>query len=125
MIEQLGVDGLVRAEDDDADIKDEFGFAGREAILGFDAIGGIFDRPPYLAMPEFCPNCDGTHLLVAMDHRRQRNYFCPNCTMCWHPEFGQLRRVDREVCPGCFLCTTACVERFEFERYERSAIPTM
>ena len=118
MIEQLGLEGLIRLDDGDSDIKDEFGCAGREAILGFDVIGGFFGRPPNLAMPESCPNCASTHLLVAMDHRRQRKYFCRECAMCWHPEFGQLRRVDREMCPGCDLCTTACVERFEFECYE-------
>ena len=124
MIEELGLDGLVRPDDDDAHIRDEFACAGREAIFGFDTIGGIFGGPLNLAMPESCPNCTGTNLVVAIDHRRRRNYFCADCTMCWHPEFGQLRRVDREMCPGCDLCTTACFERFEFERFERSAILT-
>lgn len=41
MIEQLGLEGLIRLDDGDSDIKDEFGCAGREAILGFDVIGGI------------------------------------------------------------------------------------
>jgi hypothetical protein len=122
---KLDLDGLVRLDDDDADIRDEFAFAGREAIFGFDTIGGIFGRPSNLAMPEFCTNCGGTNLVVAIDHRRQRNYFCGDCTMCWHSEFGQLRRVDREICPGCDLCTSACFERFQFERFQRPAILTV
>ena len=44
MIEQLGIDGLVPPDDDDADIRDEFACAGREAMFGFDTIGGIFGR---------------------------------------------------------------------------------
>ena len=71
MIEQLGIDGLVRPDDDDADIRAEFACAGREAIFGFDTIGGIFGRPPNLAMHESCPNCFSTNLLLAVDHRRQ------------------------------------------------------
>ncbi len=125
MIEELGIDGVVRPDNDDADIRDEFACAGREAMFGFDTIGGIFGRLPNLAMREFCPNCASTNLLVAVDHRQHRNYFCRDCTMCWHPEFGQLRRVDREICPGCDLATTACFERFEFERFERPAILTV
>ncbi len=125
MIEELGIDGVVRPDNDDADIRDEFACAGREAIFGFDTIGGVFGRPRNLAMPESCPNCASTNLLVAVDHRQHRNYFCRDCTMCWHPEFGQLRRVDREICPGCDLATTACFERFEFERFERPAILTV
>ena len=125
MIENLGIDGLVSLDDDDADIRDEFACAGREATFGFDTIGGIFGRPPSLATPGRCPNCVGTNLLVAIDRRQQRNYFCRDCTMCWHPEFGQLRRVDSEICPGCGLATTACFERFEFERFERPAILTV
>ena len=53
MIEQLGIDGLVPPDDDDADIRDEFACAGREAMFGFDAIGGIFGRSPNLAKREF------------------------------------------------------------------------
>ena len=64
-------------------------------------------------MPEHCPNCLSTKLLVAIDHQQQWNYFCRDCTMCWHSEFGELHRVDRETCPGCDLATTACFERFE------------
>jgi hypothetical protein len=112
MIEQLGIDGLV-PPDDDADVRDEFGRAGREAVLGFDTIGGIFGRPVSLSMPESCPNCARTNLVVAIDCRQQRNYFCRDCTMCWHPEFDQFRRVDSEICPGCGLATTACFDRFE------------
>jgi len=123
MIEQLGIDGLVPF--DDADIRDECVCAGREAILGFDTMGGIVGRTPSPAMSESCPNCDGTSLVVAIDRRQQRNYFCRDCTMCWHPEFGQLHKVDPEICPGCGLATTACFERFEFERFERSAILTV
>jgi len=120
MIEHLGIDGLVPPDDDDADISDELARAGREAIFGFDTIGGIFGRFPSVAMREPCPNCGGTNLLVAIDRRQQRNYFCRDCTMCWHPEFGELRRVDPEMCPGCSLATTAC-----FERFERPAILTV
>jgi hypothetical protein len=56
MIEHLGIDGLVPPDDDDADIRDEFACAGREAIFGFDAMGGIFARPASLAVRESCPN---------------------------------------------------------------------
>jgi len=45
MIEQLGIDGLVPPDEDDADIRDELVCAGREAIFGFGTIGGIFGRP--------------------------------------------------------------------------------
>ncbi len=125
MIEQLGIDGLVPPDDDDADIRDELVCAGREAIFGFDTIGGIFGRPLNRAMPESCPNCVGTNLVVAIDRRQQSKYFCRDCTMCWHPELGQLIKVDPEICPGCGLATTACFERFEFERFERPAILTV
>jgi hypothetical protein len=124
MIEPLGTNWLVSPDDDNADdIGDELACAGREAIFGFDAIGGIFGRPLNLLEP--CPNCAGTNLVEAIDRRQHRNYFCRDCTMCWHPEFGQLHKVDPELCPGCGLATTACFERFEFERFERPAILTV
>ena len=53
MIEYLGTDGLVSPDSDDADIRDEFACAGREATFGFDALGGIFGRPAGLAMLEY------------------------------------------------------------------------
>ena len=53
MIEYLGTDELVSPDDDDADIRDEFACAGREVTFGFDTLGGIFGRPPGLAMHEF------------------------------------------------------------------------
>ena len=83
MIEQLGIDGLVLPDDDDGDIRDEFVCAGREATFGFDTIDGIFGRSLYRALPESCPNCLGTNLVVAIDRRQQRNGFCRDCTMCW------------------------------------------
>ena len=52
MIEHLGTDGLVSPVDD-ADIRDEFACAGREVTFGFDTLGGIFGRPPGLAMLEY------------------------------------------------------------------------
>ncbi len=72
MVEQLGVDELVPPDDGNADIKDEFACAGREATFGFDTIGGIFDWSLSLGMQESCPNCTGTNL-VAIDRRQQRN----------------------------------------------------
>ncbi len=123
MIEHLGINGVVRPDDDDADIRDEFACAGREAAFGFDTIGAILGRS--LTRPESCPDCVGKNLAVAIDRRQQRNYFCRDCTMCWHPEFGQLHKVDPEICPGCGLATTACFERFESERFERPAIMTV
>ncbi|MGO8823811.1 MAG: hypothetical protein ACLQU9_01060 [Acidimicrobiales bacterium] len=119
----LGSDGL--DPPDDADIRDEFACAGREAVLGFHTIGGIFGRPLNLAMPESCPDCVGMNLVVAIDRRQQHNYLCRDRTMCWHPEFGQLHEVDPEICPGFGLATTACFERFEFERFQRPAILTV
>ena len=65
MIEQLGIDGLVSPDDEDADIRDELVFGGREATFGFDTIGGIFGRPSSLAMWESCPNCAGMHNVLA------------------------------------------------------------
>jgi len=53
MIEHLGTDELVSPDDDDADIRDEFACAGREVTFGFDTLGGIFGRPPGLAMVEY------------------------------------------------------------------------
>jgi hypothetical protein len=53
MIEYLGSDGLVPPDADDADIRYEFVCAGREVTFGFDTIGGIFGRPPSLAMREY------------------------------------------------------------------------
>ena len=53
MIEYLGSDGLVPRDADDADIRDELACAGREVTFGFDTIGGIFGRPPSLAMREY------------------------------------------------------------------------
>ena len=44
MIEHLGINGVVRPDDDDADIRDEFACAGREAAFGFDTIGAILGR---------------------------------------------------------------------------------
>jgi len=65
MIEQLGIDGLVPPDDEDADIRDELVCAGREATFGFNTIGGIFGRPPSLATWESCPNCGGMHNVLA------------------------------------------------------------
>ena len=65
MIEHLGTDGSV-SPDSDADIRDEFACAGREATFGFDALGGIFGRPAGLAMLEYAES--RRHELTG-DHR--------------------------------------------------------
>ena len=57
MIDHLGTDGLLSLDDDDADIRDEFARAGREVTFGFDTLGGIFSRPPGLAMLEYAEMC--------------------------------------------------------------------
>jgi len=87
----------------------ELSRAGREATFGFDVFAGLRRG----VIPQRCPNCLSTKLLVAIDRQEQCNYFCRDCTMCWHSEAGELRRVDRETCPGCDLPTIACFERFE------------
>ena len=109
MAEDFRISRSAPSDDGIDDILTELSQAGREATFGFDAIGGLSKG----AMPEHCPNCLSTKLLLAIDHQQQWNYFCRECTMCWHSEFGELRRVDRETCPGCDLATTACFERFE------------
>ena len=58
MIEYLGTDELVSPDDDDADIRDEFACAGREVTFGFDTLGGIFGRPPGLAMQNLLVTVD-------------------------------------------------------------------
>jgi hypothetical protein len=97
----------------DADIRNELAFIGREVSLGFDAIAGLSGRFSRPAMPESCPNCARTNLLLAIDRRWQRNWYCRDCSMCWHSESEQVRRVEPHTCPGCGLATTACFERFE------------
>jgi len=121
MAEDFLIDGLT-PDDEVDDIGPELEYAGREAMFGF---SNMWPMPPFswladLGMPHCCPNCASLELLVAIDHRQQRNFFCRDCAMCWHYEFGQFRRVDRELCPGCDLATTAC-----FEHFERPAVPTV
>jgi hypothetical protein len=109
MTESLYVDASVSPDTDSDDIPLELQRAGRDATLGFSNFWPSKANrvvPPGVttATTACCPSCANTKLLVAIDHRQQRNYFCPDCGMCWHPEFGQLRRVERDMCPGCRFC---------------------
>jgi len=108
-----GIGRSAPSDDGTDDIGSELQRAGREVTFGFDAFGGLRSGTADSVMPESCPNCLSTKLLVAIDRHQQCNYFCRDCTMCWHCESGEFRRVNRETCPGCDLATTACFERFE------------
>jgi len=59
MIENLGIDGLVPPDDDDADIRDELVCAGREATFGFDTIGRFFTASGILRDRSFLPGQSG------------------------------------------------------------------
>jgi hypothetical protein len=109
MTESLCVDEAVSPGAGSEDILLELQRAGREATLGFSNFWpskahGVVPPGITSAMTAYCPRCANTKLLVAIDHRQQRNYLCPDCGMCWHREFGQLRRVERDMCPGCRFC---------------------
>jgi hypothetical protein len=109
MTESLYVDASVSPDADSDDILLELQRAGREATLGFPVFwpskaSGVVPAGVTTAATACCPSCANTNLLVAVDHRQQRNSFCPDCGMCWHGESGQLRRVERDTCPGCRFC---------------------
>jgi hypothetical protein len=109
MTESLYVDEAVSPDAGSGDILLELQRAGREATMGFfdfwpSKAVEVVSPGATTAMTGSCPSCANAELLVAVDHRQQRNEFCPNCGMCWHRELGQLRRVERDTCPGCRFC---------------------
>ncbi len=113
MDESLVIAGSGVLHDGSDDIGSELYDAGREVTFGFDALGCLFNGGIAPPMPDGCPNCASTKLLVAIDRRQQHNWYCRTCGRCWHLERGRLRRVDPEMCPGCGLATTDCSEHLE------------